>query len=97
MVWICGKEKQQDMILNEFWIDKLEVSNEQFQTFVDAGGYQNAALWDGLIFQQDGKTLGWAQAVKSFVDQTGQRTNPLAKWSLSERARKLSGGWCQLV
>ena len=72
MVWICGKEKQQDMILNEFWIDKLEVSNEQFQTFVDAGGYQNAALWDGLIFQQDGKTLGWAQAVKSFVDQTGQ-------------------------
>ena len=28
-----------------YWIDKTEVTNEAFQTFVDAGGYQEQALW----------------------------------------------------
>jgi len=28
-----------------FWIDKYEVTNAAFQSFVDDGGYANAALW----------------------------------------------------
>ena len=28
-----------------YWIDKTEVTNEAFQAFVDAGGYQERSLW----------------------------------------------------
>jgi formylglycine-generating enzyme required for sulfatase activity len=28
-----------------YWIDRYEVTNESFQAFVDAGGYENQVLW----------------------------------------------------
>ena len=31
--------------LDDFWIDRFEVTNEQFQVFVDQGGYRRPELW----------------------------------------------------
>ena len=31
--------------LEDFWIDRFEVTNEQFQLFVDEGGYRRPELW----------------------------------------------------
>ncbi len=42
-------------------IDRYPVSNYQFQQFVDAGGYEEMALWDGEIWP----------GVFGFVDATG--------------------------
>jgi formylglycine-generating enzyme required for sulfatase activity/dienelactone hydrolase len=55
-----------------FWMDKYEVTNEQFQDFVNAGGYANADYWEGLDFIKDGRQLSWQEAMAEFVDQTGQ-------------------------
>jgi serine/threonine protein kinase/dienelactone hydrolase len=55
------------------WIDKYEVTNEQFKRFVDAGGYRSAEYWEGLKFIRDGRELDWAEAVMYFRDSTGQR------------------------
>jgi serine/threonine protein kinase/dienelactone hydrolase len=55
-----------------FWMDKYEVTNEQFQTFVNARGYANADYWEGLDFIKDGRQLSWQEAMAEFVDQTGQ-------------------------
>ncbi|MBN1362477.1 MAG: protein kinase, partial [Sedimentisphaerales bacterium] len=55
-----------------FWMDKYEVTNEQFQAFVDAGGYANADYWEGLDFTKDGRQLSWQEAKDEFVDQTRQ-------------------------
>jgi serine/threonine protein kinase/formylglycine-generating enzyme required for sulfatase activity/dienelactone hydrolase len=55
-----------------FWIDKYEVTNEQFQTFVNAGGYTNADYWEGLDFIKDGLQLSWQEAMGQFRDQTDQ-------------------------
>jgi formylglycine-generating enzyme required for sulfatase activity/dienelactone hydrolase len=62
-----------------FWIDKYEVSNREYQRFVDAGGYQNRTYWKEP-FLEDGRTLEWTDAIQGFRDQTG-RPGP-ATWEL---------------
>ena len=63
----------------EFWLDRFEVTNRQFQEFVNAGGYQKRELWQQPFVTKD-KTLTWEQAMSTFRDQTG-RTGP-AGWEL---------------
>jgi len=58
-------------ILDDFYIDKYEVTNKQYKDFVIAGGYLNKKFWKQK-FVQDGKELTWEEALKAFVDQTGQ-------------------------
>jgi eukaryotic-like serine/threonine-protein kinase len=56
--------------LNDFYIDKNEVTNRQFKDFINKGGYRNQKYWQQK-FIKDGKELTWDEAVKIFVDQTG--------------------------
>jgi TolB-like protein/dienelactone hydrolase len=51
-----------------FYIDTYEVTNVEFQEFVDAGGYDNSRYWDGMDFGG----ASWPEAVQAFTDQTGQ-------------------------
>jgi formylglycine-generating enzyme required for sulfatase activity len=38
--------------LNAFFIDKYEVTNAQFKSFIDAGGYTTQAYWSGEGWQE---------------------------------------------
>ena len=57
--------------LPDFFIDKYEVTNKRFKEFVNAGGYRDKKYWK-YPFAEAGKELRWEDAVKAFVDQTGQ-------------------------
>lgn len=48
--------------LESYLIDRFEVSNRDFETFVRAGGYRKRELW---------KTIDFAEVQKLFVDTTG--------------------------
>ena len=48
--------------LRDFWIDRFEVTNRQFKTFVDAGGYRREDLWKHP-FVENGRTLTWDEAM----------------------------------
>ena len=76
-----GYEGVQAVPLNDYWIDKFEVTNAQFKQFVDQGGYQNPKFWD-QVFWKDGHALLWTEAMKLFVDRTG-RPGP-ATWTAGE-------------
>jgi predicted Ser/Thr protein kinase/predicted esterase len=52
-------------------IDRFEVTNAQYQKFVDEGGYRKPEYWKEK-FVQDGKDLTWEQAMESFRDPTGR-------------------------
>ncbi len=56
--------------LDDFWLDKFEVTNKQFKEFVDAGGYQKLEYWKHP-FVKGGKVLSWEQAMVEFRDATG--------------------------
>jgi formylglycine-generating enzyme required for sulfatase activity len=58
-------------ILIDFYIDIYEVTNKQYKEFVDKGGYQKKEYWKQK-FTKDGNELTWKEALKEFVDQTGQ-------------------------
>ena len=65
--------------LPDYWIDRFEVTNRQFKTFVDAGGYRTRAYWKEPIVE-DGRALAWDEAMGRFRDKTG-RPGP-STWEL---------------
>jgi len=54
-----------------FYIDRFEVTNRQYQEFVDKGGYQKREYWKEK-FVRDGKELSWEQAMDLLRDSTGR-------------------------
>jgi len=65
--------------MEDFWLDRYEVTNRQFKTFVDAGGYTNRSYWK-YPFVKDGAEIAWDEAMRLFRDTTG-RSGP-AVWEL---------------
>ncbi len=67
------------MPLPDFYIDRFEVTNRQFQEFVDAGGYRDAKYWPDPI-RKDGREIPVEEGLRLFRDTTG-RPGP-ATWEL---------------
>jgi eukaryotic-like serine/threonine-protein kinase len=70
--------------LGDYWIDRFEVTNEQFKQFLDQGGYRKQEYWKNE-FLKDGHVLSWAEAMALFRDTTG-RPGP-ATWVQGEYPR----------
>jgi len=57
--------------LADFYVDRFEVTNAEYQRFVDAGGYTDPRYWKEP-FVKAGQTLTFDEARAHFVDATGQ-------------------------
>jgi len=68
-----------ELELPEFWLDRTEVTNRQFEEFVKAGGYERRELWKPP-FVRHGQKLSFDEAMNLFRDRTG-RPGP-ATWEL---------------
>jgi tRNA A-37 threonylcarbamoyl transferase component Bud32/predicted esterase len=83
MVWVpAGQGAPPELppaTVEAFWIDQHEVTNAQFQAFVDAGGYQERRYWAGPFVDGSGE-LSWEKAQARFRDRAG-RPGP-ATWEL---------------
>ncbi len=58
------------LAMRDFFLGRFEVTNAGYKTFVDAGGYRNASLWDPIGVK--GRALSWDEAMARFVDRTGR-------------------------
>ncbi|UCE08175.1 MAG: SUMF1/EgtB/PvdO family nonheme iron enzyme, partial [bacterium] len=65
-----GSPTTAEIMLDDYFIDKYEVRNEQFRSFIRAGGYSNRRYWK-YPFIKDGERLSWEEAMKYFIDRTG--------------------------
>jgi formylglycine-generating enzyme required for sulfatase activity/tRNA A-37 threonylcarbamoyl transferase component Bud32/dienelactone hydrolase len=65
--------------LEDYWLDKYEVTNRDFKQFVEAGGYRSQEYWREPFFK-DGENLSLKEAMDEFTDRTG-RPGP-ATWEL---------------
>ena len=70
--------------VDDFLIDRHEVTNEEYKKFVDAGGYLKREFWK-QPFVRDGRTVAWEDAVALFRDATG-RPGPAA-WEVGDYPR----------
>ncbi|NNE47458.1 MAG: SUMF1/EgtB/PvdO family nonheme iron enzyme, partial [Rhodothermales bacterium] len=57
--------------VDDFFIDRTEVTNRQFKEFVAADGYETREFWTEP-FELDGRSIPWDEAMEQFVDQTGR-------------------------
>lgn len=74
---IVGLEQNGGQEVGEFLIDKYEVTNKQFQNFLNRGGYTNKKYWRYPIYS-NGKVIPLDSALALFKDRTG-RPGP-ANW-----------------
>jgi formylglycine-generating enzyme required for sulfatase activity/dienelactone hydrolase/predicted Ser/Thr protein kinase len=67
--------------LDDYLMDRYEVSNKDFKRFVDAGGYRNREYWTER-FVDKRRGLSWDEAMTRFRDKAG-RAGP-STWELGE-------------
>jgi dienelactone hydrolase len=81
MIWIpgghtraflVGSDGATPLTLNDYRIDRFEVSNSQYKAFVDAGGYSDRTYWDHVFVGEDGRAIAFESAIARFVDRTGR-------------------------
>ena len=87
MVWVPGGEGITPTFpvpVDDFWLDKYEVTNKEFQQFVDQGGYKRREYWKHQ-FLKGTRELSWEEAMAEFRDPTG-RPGP-ATWELGRYPR----------
>lgn len=82
-LYIPGLDHLKKEPMTEFLIDRTEVTNREYKRFVDAGGYDDPKYWQQR-FVDGSRTLTREEAMRRFVDRTGQR-GP-AGWELGTYA-----------
>jgi len=65
-----GKPTGASVGLDDYFIDRFEVTNSEYKEFVSAGGYLKQQFWK-YPFRKDGRDVSWQEAMESFKDQTG--------------------------
>ena len=81
-VRLNGFHTREVISLDEFLIDRYEVTNGEYKKFVDAGGYSRPEFWSQPDFVKDGRRLSWEEAMATFVDTT-DRAGP-ATWEFGD-------------
>jgi TolB-like protein/dienelactone hydrolase len=76
LVAVPGGTTKRFVAVPGFYIDTYEVTNAQFQEFVDAGAYGEPRYWNGFEF--DGRE--WSDVVAAFTDETGQPGPAAWEW-----------------
>ena len=67
--------------IDDYLIDRYEVTNETFKQFVDSGGYEKKEYWKYPFIKEE-RTISWEEALAEFKDKTG-RPGP-ATWEVSD-------------
>ncbi len=57
--------------LPPYYVDRNEVTNREYQNFVDNGGYEKKQFW-ATQFTDNGKALSWDEAMAKLRDSTGR-------------------------
>ncbi len=76
-----GLDALTPIALADFMLDRHEITNRQYKTFVDAGGYSKPEYWEHG-FVKDGRSLAFSEAISLFTDKTG-RPGP-ATWEAGD-------------
>ncbi len=70
MVRVAGAQTPEGEV-QDFFIDRYEVTNAKFQKFILDGGYRNKDYWQH-DFVDDGNVISWENGIPRFVDDTGR-------------------------
>jgi serine/threonine protein kinase/dienelactone hydrolase len=69
-ILLIGLTHVERLNVGDYLIDRHEVTNREFQEFVDGGGYASPKYWNPP-FAHGETELSWKNAISKFVDTTG--------------------------
>ena len=78
---IYGLSHLSTIQLEEYLIDRYEVTNKQFKLFLDSRGYREKKYWKHKFIKEE-RVFSWEEAMAEFVDKTG-RPGP-ATWEFGD-------------
>lgn len=86
-------EEQQEIDLEEFAIGKYPITNQQYQCFIDDGGYRDWRWWEGLLDWNEDKLpqaepSHWPQPNRPKTNLNWYEANAFCRW-LSDRTQLL--------
>jgi pimeloyl-ACP methyl ester carboxylesterase len=70
-LYMPGLDHLQAEPLQDFFMDRHEVTNRDYKRFVDAGGYRDPRFWRHP-FIEGTQTWTWPEAMRRLVDRTGR-------------------------
>lgn len=76
---------QQEIPLNQFWIDQYEVTNAQYQEFLEDSGHQPPAVWPGED-DHPVRGLAWGDAA-AYCEWANKRLPTEAQWEAAARGQ----------
>lgn len=68
-LFIPGIRDETPVSVPAFFMDRYEVTNEQYKVFVDSGGYEHPKYWQ-YPFIRKGRQISWAKAMADLKDRT---------------------------
>ena len=74
----------EDLVLQDFFLGRYEVTNAEYEAFIDDGGYERQNLWEPITVADETISLEEALDRALFTDRTG-RIGPAA-WSAGDYA-----------
>ena len=77
--WLARLDPFLGATLDDYFMDRYEITNRKFKEFVDAGGYRDRKYWKHPFVGNE-RSLSWEEAMEVFRDSTG-RSGP-ATWEL---------------
>jgi dienelactone hydrolase len=77
--WLARLDPFLGATLDDYFMDRYEVTNRKFKEFVDAGGYRDQKYWKHQFVDNE-RSLSWEEVMEVFCDSTG-RSGP-ATWEL---------------
>ena len=75
--------------LPDYLLDRFEVTNRQFQQFLDAGGYRDSKYWH-YPFHKGGGMMSREAAMALFRDSTGRPGPAGGNWVRFQKTRRIS-------
>lgn len=73
--------------LDDYYVDKYEVTNRQYEKFVDVTGHKKSKYWNSNVFNKPKQPVvgvGWADAEK-YCKWTGKRLPDEEEWEKAAR------------
>jgi formylglycine-generating enzyme required for sulfatase activity len=70
--------------LNDFWIDKYQVTNQQYEQFIQATGAAQPVIWPAADEKYPVRGVTWDQA-EAYCEWAGKRLPSEAEWEAAGR------------
>ena len=87
--WFSSEKPQQEVYVESFYIDKFEVTNADYQKFIDATGYATPRHWENRKYRQGEDNLpvvyvNWRDA-NAYCRWAGKRLPTEIEWEKAAR------------